>query len=136
MGVAVKWLDRKKTIVRYAFTDGWTWEELEAVAGKVDAMIESVPYRVDVILDFSNSLTEPPHQMLAHLRSGPLNSSKNWGGGVFVGISPFMRVILNTFMRIEPALSSRYAIAHTVKDARVLITQWRMKQPERDSTDI
>ena len=133
MSITAKWLDRKKTIVRYEFAGEWTWEELQIAAEKVNRMMKSVLHRVDVILDFSNSRGEPPHSMLSHLRSGPLNAGENWGGGVFVGVSPFIRVILNTFMRVEPQLSSRYAIAHTVKDARVLIMQWRAAQPETET---
>jgi hypothetical protein len=131
MHITIKWLDRKKSIVVYEFTDEWTWDELQAAADMVDAMMKEVSHRVDVILDFSENTAEPPHKMLSHLRTGPLNKSENWGRGVFVGVSRFIRVILHTFMHVEPELSSRYAITHTVKDARVLITQWRAQPKQK-----
>jgi hypothetical protein len=135
MSITASWFDAEKRIICYAMVDEWTWDELKSVAAEVDRMIRSVPHRVDVIIDFSQSLGEPPHSMLSHLRSGPLNSAGNWGGGVFVGVTPFLQVVLKTFIRVEPELASRYCIAHTPDEARMVILQRRATETESEKKD-
>jgi len=129
MTISTSWFDPDKTIARYEFVGQWTWEEFEVAVREINLMLDSVPHRVDVIIDFSQSPGEPPRGVLSHIRGGTLNAPANWGGGVFVGISPFLRVLFNTFTRIEPKLSRRYAIADTAEAARALIVQRRAAQP-------
>ena len=133
MTITTRWYDADKTIACYDFVGAWTWEELAAAIAEIEVMLKSVPHRVDVIIDFSKSPGEPPRGILSHIRGKTLSALENWGGGVFVGFSPFLRVLFNTFKRLEPSVGNYYAIADNVEDARAVIMKRRAAQPETEA---
>jgi hypothetical protein len=129
MSIITSWVDPEKTIARYEFVGQWTWDEMSVAIKEMYAMLGSVPHKVDIIIDLSGSSGEPPRGMLAHLRAGTMEARNNWNSGVFVGVSPFVRVLLNTFRRVEPRLAKRYAVANTIQEAQTLILNRRSIPP-------
>ena len=47
MAVTAEWENEEKTIILYAFSGEWTWEEFDVVAHDVGAMLDSVDHKVD-----------------------------------------------------------------------------------------
>jgi len=130
MTITTRWVDEEQTIATYELVGRWTWEEMTVAIKEMYAMLDSVPHKVDIIIDLSQSPSEPPRGMLAHLRNGTMEARNNWNSGVFVGVSPFVRVLLNTFRRVEPRLAKRYAVANTVDEAQAYIMKQRLEQAE------
>ncbi|MEO8610043.1 MAG: hypothetical protein ABI690_19270 [Chloroflexota bacterium] len=128
MTITTSWMDSEKTIARYELVGRWTWEEMTVAIKEMYAMLDSVPHAVDIIIDLSQSPSEPPRGMLAHLRTGTMEARVNWNSGVFVGVSPFVRVLINTFRRVEPGLAKRYAVANTVDEALTIILKRRTEK--------
>ena len=133
MTIITSWMDSEKTIARYEFVGRWTWEEMTVAIKEMYAMLDSVPHGVDIIIDLSRSPSEPPRGMLAHLRTGTMEARVNWNSGVFVGVSPFVRVLINTFRRVEPGLAKRYAVANTVDEALSIILKRREADPKGEA---
>ena len=132
MTIITGWLDSEKTIARYEFVGRWTWEEMTVAIKEMYAMLDSVPHAVDIIIDLSQSPSEPPRGMLAHLRTGTMEARANWNSGIFVGVSPFVRVLINTFRRVEPGLAKRYAVANTIDEACDVIAKRRATQQQME----
>lgn len=132
MTIITSWVDSEKTIARYDFVGRWTWEEMMVAIKEMYVMLDSVPHMVDIIIDLSQSPSEPPRGMLAHLRTGTMEARANWNSGIFVGVSPFVRVLINTFRRVEPGLAKRYAVANTVDEALTIILK-RRADAEKES---
>jgi hypothetical protein len=61
MTVTVAWDDEAKTILRYEFTDPWTWDEFFAVLDADDDLIGSVEHTVHVIFDATGMRFVPPN---------------------------------------------------------------------------
>jgi hypothetical protein len=132
MTIITSWVDSEKTIARYELVGRWTWDEMTVAIKEMYAMLDSVPHEVDIIIDLTRSPSEPPRGMLAHLRTGTMEARSNWSSGVFVGVSPFVRVLINTFRRVEPNLAKRYAVANTVDEAHAIILK-RRADTEKES---
>ena len=124
MGVVVDWWDAEKKIIRYEFSERWTWEDLYAAMDKVNEMMASVPYNVYVLISFEHSQGIPPGA-LTQIRIGTLKAAPNWGGGVFIGVSSLVAALLNTFTLLNKKLGERYAIAKNNDDAIEIINRWR-----------
>ncbi len=127
MGVIVDWIDAEKKIIRYDFPVQWTWDDLYTAVSQVNEMMASVPYNVYVVISFERSKGIPPGA-LTHLRIGTLKAAPNWGGGVFIGVSSFLKALLNTFTLINKKLGERYAIAKNDQEAMTIINQWRANE--------
>jgi hypothetical protein len=128
MTIITSWVDEEHTIARYEFIGRWTWDEMKVAIQEMYAMMDSVPHQVDIIIDLSRSSSEPPRGMLAHLRAGTMEARNNWNSGVFVGVSPFVRVLLTTFRRLQPRLAKRYNVANTVAEAQTMILRRRVEK--------
>lgn len=66
MGVKLSWDNKEKTIIRYDFTEPWTWDDFRAALDADDEMIESVDHVVHLLYDMMNIRSAPPN-MLAKL---------------------------------------------------------------------
>ncbi len=124
MPITIRWFNAEHTIIQYEFEGRWSWEELHAAIEQVQALMNSVDHRVDIIVDVSGSRGIPAGA-ITQMRGGTLKASENWGMGVFVGTGAFIKALLNTFSRVYPQMGERYATADTPEAAHQIILEAR-----------
>jgi hypothetical protein len=64
MGVKLQWDNEEQTIIRYEFTDPWTWEEFREALDADDAMIAGVDHTVHLLFDMMNIHTAPSNMLV------------------------------------------------------------------------
>lgn len=69
MNIKTDWDNSEKTIIRYQFARGWSWNELHDAFEMGNAMIDMVDHHVNVIMDFSQASMFAP--------SGALNQARH-----------------------------------------------------------
>lgn len=122
MGIDVLWDDSERTILRYDFEPEWTWVEFWEAIDESNAMMLSVPYTVDFIGNFSNGKL-PSIGSFRILKRSREVSPDNLGLIVLVGMNDFIRVLLEVFTKIYPALGARMVAVHTLEEARALLAE-------------
>jgi hypothetical protein len=99
MPVLVDWDNTEKTIIRYQFVDPWMWQEYQETYTRGWALISTVNYTVDLILDFSRGGGIPP-DALRHFQPAVERVHPNRGYIVVITGNPLIRSVLNTLARI------------------------------------
>ncbi len=127
MPITINWLDADKTIIRYEFEGHWTWTDLHDAIKQVNSMLESVVHPVYVIIDVSKG-SVVPSGAISQMRMGNMNPASNWAGGVFVGMSTFLRTLISTFGRVYPKMGERYIVANSMDEALQIIKQKRSSE--------
>jgi len=120
------WIDESKTIIVVKYEGNWTWDEFFAVADKGRALANSVPYRVDYILDMQHGNQPRNGSMLTNSRTVMERRAPN--SGIFVTLStPFVKVMLNVFKNFDREHGSIMYAATTVEEAKALIAKMQQK---------
>jgi len=123
MGIQINWYNAEQTILKYEFEGKWTWHDLDEAVQKVNEMLASVPHPVHILIQFHGGLI--PNGALSQMRIKNSKPEANWGGGVFVGVHPLLRVLVTTFLRLYPPMAERYAVAETEDEALAIIQKWQ-----------
>ncbi|MFN8373769.1 MAG: hypothetical protein U0694_12955 [Anaerolineae bacterium] len=122
MNVHVSWDDAEQTIIRYDFDGNWTWDEFHAAAHEAYAMTRSVEHRVHTISYFRPGAMIPP-DALVQFRLAMSNAPANRGVTVIVGGSRFTRTLVEVFSKINRTLGERLKLAHSLEEARQIISE-------------
>lgn len=99
MPVLVDWDNPEKTIIRYQFIDPWTWQEYHETHARGWALISTVRYTVDLILDF-NQGGGMPSSALRHFQNAVESVHPNRGYVVIITTNPLIRSVMNALVRI------------------------------------
>lgn len=124
MSISVCWDDEAKTIIRWDFSEKWTWDEFhEAFRISMD-MGKGITYRLDVI---PNATLSPnmPVGALSEFKRLDTQLPDTVALIVVAGSSPFTRSMIELFGKIYRIESWR--TAKTVDDAREYILKHRQK---------
>ncbi len=124
MPVSIAWDDEAQTTVRYDYVGKWVWEEVYAVYDKANAMIASVPYPVSIIHNLAES-EGSPSGALTHARRITMSIPENWDTSVVVGSGAFTESLLSIFSKVYRKLGDHYKTAHTLDEARAIISKHR-----------
>lgn len=120
MPITVSWDDTEKTVLRYDFEGNWTWDEFQQAKEESDAMLDSVPHSVDVILNYGNNHWLPPGA-ISRLRAMAANTRPNFSGRtIIVSESIVHRTLLNILRNTSNWLADRFTVRFvaTVEAAR------------------
>lgn len=122
MPVTVDWDDEARTIVRMNMIGSWTWEEAYAGADNGYAILDSVPYEVGVIIDFSQGAGLPPNAIL-NARNMIHRRHPRTGLTVFVGTNSMFTALWNIFSRVYTLLARKQnsVFASSVDEARQIL---------------
>lgn len=123
MPVTVNWDNDDKTIVRYQLSGAWTPEELFPALDQGAALMNSIDYPVDVILDFAGSTAFPLDKLFAMGRYAEGKTSANQRRVVMVRSLPVLRGLLDTMRRFLPRATRGVYFADTLDDAYALIAR-------------
>lgn len=128
MGICVYWQDEAQGILRYDCEGFWTWGELRAAFEQAVTMGQSVPYRVDVIVDITRTRGFP---------GGALNEVKwiadhqveNAGLSVIVSDNYVVRMLHETARRVSRPIARYFRLVETVTLAHEVIAESRAAVP-------
>ncbi len=123
MPIKVIWDNEEKTIVRHIFEGQWTWDEFEICTQESKALMESVDYTVQMILDVQKS-PGMPQGFLSHMRTVTQKPHPNAGALALVGASSFIRAFTNVFLNVTPSNKRSFMMCATVDEAR----EWLAKR--------
>lgn len=125
--VEVEWANAEHNIIRWRFSQPWTWDEFYSAKNQVDTMIDSVVGTVDSIFVTSNTQLLPPNATI-HLRNIIAARHKRHNLIVIVGANRFLSTILTVMTRWVPGLDIQLRYATSVSDAFSLIQESRQKR--------
>lgn len=120
MGVSVHWWNDSNDIVYYEFDGTWHWGDFYTAFEKSRKLQSSVPYRVDVIVDLTNSDGYPPNA-ISHVRKIAAERETNVHLSVLVTQNLFIPPLLKIAGRLSPAIAHDFRVAPTVEAALALI---------------
>ena len=125
--IEVSWDDEAKTIVRYDFDFGWTWEELEIANKEFNILMKSVPHTVCAIACQNYSQHYLPPNPVARIGALLALKTEQKALSVIVARSSLVRSTLDIVMKIYPA-AINLRVVNTLDEARLLIRQyWAQK---------
>ena len=123
MSIDVQWHDDTRRAVRLTFHAGWTWQGLEAAITAADALIASVPHRVDLLIDLRQAGRLPGDFMQAAgevFASGEARA--NEGRRIVIGAGPILRAAYGAFLRLNRKAAERPLIfAGSLSDAQAVL---------------
>jgi hypothetical protein len=126
VSIEAVWLDETKTAVIYTFTAGWTWNDFTQRNKLVSEMLDTVNYKVDIILDFTVR-TVPPPNALSNFQRLVKGSHPNRGRLILVGGRLLFRAIAGQFIKLSGKLSQQILMVETLEEARKLVEVHRQK---------
>ena len=122
MPIQVLWENEEQSVVRWHFTDPWTWQDFNAAQSRCHALMDTVPNTIDIILDLRETEHLPPgaffrskrHLDMLHPRAGIV---------VIVGANIVAQHIYKTLGQMYPILKAKYLMgfADTIEGAHATL---------------
>ena len=106
----------------------WTWDEFYPIHRMAVKMEESVPHRVDVIVDLRHGLRMPADS-LNQVRQMVSNQPENIRLIILVSTNVFVMALYRMGTRIDSRLSYHFRMVCTLDEAYRMITGDRALQP-------
>ena len=117
MPIQVEWDNPRKSTIRAVFGERWTLEDLHQLIDDARALMETVPHRVDVILDLTETKYIPPNLLPAAGRADRL-AQPNLGLIVAAHAPTYLKALIDALRNIAPSIIARTACVATLEDAR------------------
>jgi hypothetical protein len=120
MPVTVQWDNDQKTVLRYEFSDVWTWEEFFEAQGQREPLLQDVHHRVHHLLIFA------PHQRVPALltfNAKRLDDRRFKYSGYYavVGAPLLMRMLTSALRRIGNTMARDAYFFDTEAEARAFL---------------
>lgn len=116
MTISVDWDNQEKTIVTWDFDGRWSWSEYYHALEQSDRLLESVNYKVDLLINFQKNSLIPngfPAQFRRMARFRP-----KAGVAIVVTNSYFIETMMKLLIRIQPQVANRAMISASLENAR------------------
>ncbi|MEO8609079.1 MAG: hypothetical protein ABI690_14410 [Chloroflexota bacterium] len=117
MSINVQWDNEEHTLVRWDFIETWDWNDFLAAQKTSNALISSVPHKVDIIGDVSRSAYMPPGS-IARFRTYRRDDPANAGRVVLVGANTYVKTIVEIFRGMFPNTGGNFTFANSLEEAR------------------
>lgn len=126
MHITVDWDNENRTIIRFQFQRGWTWDNLRAAIGQADDLITSVDHPVNLVIDIREAGAIPADFMSGAtdiFASGEARA--NEGVKVVVGAGRLVRMAYDALRRLYGSkLEGRpFLFASSLEEAYKLLKQ-------------
>src|SRR5688572_13038796 len=121
MPIQLVWDNENKTTLRYIYTGKWTWDELHLSITEGQRLMQSVEYKVHLIIDLSDSRLIPSGSFTSQIRGASSRMPDNTGLVVIVGNSLMLKVIQKVMSVIPGRESKKGFVLSTLEEARHLI---------------
>lgn len=121
MTIDISWDNDEKTIIRFDYRKGWTWDDFSEAGKIVQKMRAEVKHPAHIIANFENGAF-PPLGALGKFRSAQENVPTD-AVVVVVGGGAFITALVSSFSRVYKALSKNLLVANSLDDARAKIAK-------------
>jgi hypothetical protein len=128
--INVSWMNEDKTVIRYHFQKGWSWEEIDSAFKQAYDMLDTVTYKVDVIMDFADSSLFFPKNTFVHARRILANKPHaNVRRTVLVGNS-FINKMGDMVQKIVPKGMNNWDVlfAQTLEQGQAILEQRKTEE--------
>ncbi len=125
MPIALNWFDDKNTVLLYSFEGSWTWEEFHELDDPVWNLIAKVDYRIDLLIDWTQSAGFPLGIMASMHRAGENVIPQTDGLTISIGGPYLIKIMFGIFRRTYPKAAASYRLVDSVDDAIKLLEQER-----------
>ncbi|MBZ0279156.1 MAG: shikimate dehydrogenase [Anaerolineae bacterium] len=132
MGIRVDWDSQDKAIITYSFEGYWTWPHMHEAVRQVYALMATVNYTVDVIVDLTES-SFVPSEAIANARqlAVSVKPHTNYSGTtVYVGMNTLARTLLNAVSQIYYQMNQyhNFVFVRNLAEAYKVIEDQRKKE--------
>lgn len=116
MNIDIFWDNDEKTIIRFDYKKGWTWEDFSEANTIVQRMNAEVNHTTHIIANFEDGAF-PPMGALGKFKTAQENMPEQ-SVVVVVGGGAFITSLVTMFSRVYKALSRKLMVADSLDDAR------------------
>jgi len=125
MSLEVRWDNDDKTVLVWEFGETWDWSEYYRVADQATALLDTVDYKVDFLIDMHLARKLPP-QTMPHIQRMAFDKGHvNRGRIVVVGGNMLMSTVVNTLNKLYSRKNPSIFTAATITEARTRLAEMR-----------
>ena len=125
MGIKVQWDNEEKTVLRWVFEEQWNKQDYYDVNDDLHKTLDTVSHKVNVILDMRKS-RDLPKGFISTLRSEQFKQPhSNLGTMVSIGQNNFIRIFVNTFLRLYPTSATQFYMAESDEQAYAMFDKYK-----------
>ncbi|MBL8155209.1 MAG: hypothetical protein JNM70_13580 [Anaerolineae bacterium] len=119
MAIRVEWDDLNHTKLKYIYEGSWNWDEFQKARKQAVSMMDSVDYKIDVIIDIAQSGVLP-NNILSRASSILRERHPREKTTIVIGASPLIRFLYDVARRIyaEVIDNRGYYIVSNLEEAR------------------
>lgn len=129
MSIEVTWDNPEHTIVRYVFSERWTWEEFFTTVNTARQLIDAAPVEtIGVIMDGKSRYMQFPPNMLTHFKTTLRNKHPKTRIVVIVFDNAFLRVMINTLIVLSGTGGKSLLMMDDLGKAREAVLE-HLRQP-------
>jgi len=125
MPIEVNWFNDSRSVIYMRVSDPWTWDDFFAASRQASTLAQSVSHEVSYMADFTYAKQFPRGLSLQRVRAILDFKQSNSGVLVSFGVSPFMRVMLNTVLTAVGRVRANAVIVDTLEDALQVVDYYR-----------
>jgi hypothetical protein len=124
MSITVVWDDEAKTAIRHIYQGRWDWSDFYKALQEANAMMDTVNYKVGLIIDVQASGLIPSG---AISRIGSLRgrAHRNSGMAALVGANMFVRMLYDIFQKAYRGMDANFVMVSSLNEAREVLARWR-----------
>lgn len=112
MPISVGWYEEEEKNIQYEVTNVWTWQDLSDAIDEAMILLDSVDYKVNLIIDCTNTGYVPQVSMtqFSKVANAPTVNHPNTDKLIMVGANKYIQVLFNVFKKIFPLAAERYEL--------------------------
>ncbi|MEP7288985.1 MAG: hypothetical protein ABI947_24795 [Chloroflexota bacterium] len=120
MSINVAWDNDEKTVIIYTFVGQWEWIDYWTAIKDAAELLNTVTYKVDIIMDMRNARTMPEGSLSKAKQVLGYPRHPNIGMTAIVGANLFIETVVSTSAKVYKALWGNYDMlsAASIEDAR------------------
>lgn len=124
MGITVLWDNPEHTIIRFIYNGQWSLDNFYQALSESHQLLDTVTYRVGVIIDMENSKLVP-NGVLSHGKNVSMRKHPNLGKSIIVGAGGLVRTLFDVYRKVYRTSfdDTAYVFASTLDEARTLLLQ-------------
>lgn len=101
MGIQVSWSSDSHHTMIVTYDRSWSWTDFAEAKVQIDALLNSVEHKVDILSDSSKSGGLPGGNALSVLARSFQSAPSNIGKVVVVGANPFFKSLLQILQTVS-----------------------------------
>lgn len=125
MPIEVNWFNESRSVISLVVSDPWTWDDFFSASRQALLLTQQVNHEVCFMADFSRSKQFPRGVSLQRIRSILDFKQPNSGVLVSFGVSPFIRVMLNTVLSAVGRVRANAVIVDSFEEALLVIADYQ-----------